>query len=376
MKNLVASCLIVVISFFTYSQEPEIDPLPSQLNSTFADSIIKKVLRPDTRIIVLGEENHGGELTNQINSIIINSLVTKYGFKTLVFESDFYGLLKADSLREVNTFRKNVHAAWSASVAFEKVEKLFLDGKLDFLGFDSRHHGELSQLHLIDYLKKHESDTSQFSEVFYTITESLLENEFKDTMLGRQNQEYFTYIDNWQSNRGDTTDLFYHVLINLKNYARQLLIESELGPQEYVAFRESAMIVNLDYILKNSTEKYIILGANLHIQPGFTGASQHASENVGDFIHEYYSNESVFILPIVYSGKTQNHSFPKPQKVSKKGKRKTIQRALSETNAFALVNYCYDSDYLLYPKAVQFKNIDFCGYFVFIREEEPRLFRE
>jgi hypothetical protein len=212
--------------------------------------------------------------------------------------------------------------------------------------------------------------------VFYAITESLLENEFRDTLLGSHNREYFKYIDNWQSNLRDTTELFYHVLTNLKNYARQLLFESELGPEEYVSFRESAMIDNMDYILKNSSEKYIVLGANLHIQPGFTGASQHASENVGDFIYAHYSNESAFLLPVVYSGKTQNHSFPKPQKVSKKGKRKTIQRELSETNAFALVNYCYDSDYSLYPKAVQFNNMDFCGYFVFIREEEPRMFKE
>lgn len=378
MKKLYTCTLFLVLPIVILCQETEVTPLPNQIDSSFADSVLNRIIHSNTKIVVLGEENHGGELTNQINTEIINRLVTEHGFKTLVFESDFFSLLQTDSLRDSNTFRNNVYSAWSASVAFEKVEKLFLNGKLNFLGFDSRHHGEFSRLYLVDYLKMQQTDTFDFSELFYTISASLLENEFRDTLLSDHSQEYFAYVEKWQNNLEDTTDLLFHVLTNLKNYARQLLYESRSGPEEYVAFREFAMIANMEYLLSKRVEqeKYIILGANLHIQPGITGASKHASKNIGDYIFEHYLNESSFLLPVVYSGKTQSYSSTKPQKVSEKGKRKTMQRKLAKTHSYALINYCYDADSSLFPSAVTFENKEFCGYFVFINEEKPRSFYE
>jgi hypothetical protein len=270
-----------------------------------------------------------------------------------------------------------VYPAWSASVAFEKINKLFLDKELAFLGEDSRHHGEYSRLHLIDYLKKQEKETSDSSAIFYKITKSILENEFRDTLLVDNSQDYFTYIKSWQNKLENTTVLLYHVLTNLNNYARQLLYESQDGVEKYIAFRELFMIANTEYILKSKTpdEKMIILGASLHVQPGITGLSKHAPKNIGDYIFENHPEESLFLLPVVYSGKTQNHAASKPQKVSKRGKRKTIQPQLSKSNSFALVNYCYNSNYSLFPSALSFGNKSFCGGFIFIKEETPRHFR-
>jgi hypothetical protein len=377
MKSKITITLLLV-SFHFISQELELKPLPSQINSVFVDSILETVIDPNTRIIVLGEENHGGELTNQINAGIIYDLVTKYGFTNLVFESDFFGLLYSDSIRNNNTFRNNVYPAWSASVAFEKINKLFLDKELAFLGVDSRHHGEYSRLHLIDYLKKQEKNISDSSALFYKVTKSILENEFRDTLLVDNSQDFFFYIKSWQSKLDDTTVLLHHVLTNLNNYAQQLLYEREDGVEKYVAFRELSMIVNTEYILKKRTpdEKCIILGASLHVQPGITGLSKHASKNIGDYIFENYAEESLFLLPVVYSGKTQNHAASKPQKVSKRAKRKTIQPQLSKSNSFALVKYCYTSDYSLFPNAFSFGNKSFCGDFIFIKEEVPRRFHD
>ena len=84
--------ILFLVSFVSLCQEVEIKPLPNQVNSVFVDSIIETVIDPNTRIVVLGEENHGGELTNQINAEIIHRLVTKHDFTTMVFESDFFGL--------------------------------------------------------------------------------------------------------------------------------------------------------------------------------------------------------------------------------------------------------------------------------------------
>lgn len=377
VKNCL-NLLFLLFSIVVFSQETKTFPLPDVIDDGFVDRIFQTVSLDNKKIVVLGEENHGGEYTNQINAAIIHYLVTTHGFNTLVFESDFFGLQLFDTLNKNGGFRTNVFPAWSASSAFEKVEKLFLEGELKFLGFDSRHHGENSENYLIEFLKKHQKDTTSFDELFYILTKSLVENEFKDTLFGNHRQEYISYIEKWQNSIIDSTDILFHVLRNLKNYAHQLKIEKKSGPDKYIRFRERAMIENMTYLLQNkdAEHKYIVIGASLHTQPGFTGVSEHAKKNVGDYIYEHHQEESLFLLPVVYSGKTQNYSFNKPQKVAKRGKRKTLQRLLSKKDLFTLIDYCYKDNIPLYSFTPNLNKDLFCGYFIFIREESPRMFFE
>jgi erythromycin esterase len=347
-----------------------------KINTQFADSILKDIIQPTTKIIVLGEENHGGEITNQLNAELIVLLVEKYGFKTLLFESDFFSLSYSETLDKTTTFQENIYAAWSKSEAFKNVNKLYRNDQLEILGFDSKHHGENAKSNLVNYLKSQLKSISDFDSLFFTITNSLVKNEFSDTLLIPNNIAYFKFIKDWQNALTGKKDYLFHVLTNLTNYANQVLIEKQSSPDKYVAYREKAMIDNIAYLLehKSPLDKFIVLGATVHLQPGVTELTKHAEKNVGDYIYEFYKSESQFIFPIVYSGLTQNYNASKPQKNNKKAKRNTLLYKLAKSKELALFEYCYNANYELFPLPKSLKTKDFCGYFIFIKEEYPRIF--
>ena len=169
----------IVAFFFSYSLFSQINP-----NEIFSSLKIEDL--KNKRVVVLGEESHGGERNNQMNVELIKFLNQNYGFTVLLIESDFFGLQYKGNLNE------NIYSSWGKSSAFLEIDSLYQQGEISIFGFDSRHHSVNSRRFLCATVLERLTDTiSKESKLFLKINKSIIENEFQDTLLNSNKKLYF-----------------------------------------------------------------------------------------------------------------------------------------------------------------------------------------
>lgn len=310
-----------------------------RIDTLNAENLLNTMMVKDVDVLILGEELHqdGGAL--KINQELILVLNEKYGFNNFIIESDFFSLYQYTNCGDCKIIpENNIYKGWSNAQEFAPILELAENKKITIYGFDSRHHGEYSKEYLLEIFDRNwNSDIFNQNEkdLFFTISKSILLTEFDDTTSSEKATLYIDIMDRWINSITDTSSFFHHELQNFKGLANQVWIEKK-SPDKYIELREYNMISNINYLLNNTlkNQKVIILGANLHVEPGITKLSHHASLNVGDYIKQNF--KSISFIPINYTGTRRSydgiHKVTKPQKG-------TIARKLSQEKMnFALIN--------------------------------------
>ncbi|MEE1944269.1 erythromycin esterase family protein [Pedobacter sp. KR3-3] len=282
---------LVLFSLLSYGQQPTKKYVQNNM-ATIAtiepDSLNFKDLEAignaigDSRIVMLGEQDHGDAPTFLAKTRLIKYLHEKKGFNVVAFESDFFALTEGwEKLNKeksaTNKFiRNNIFSLWSNSKECENLFYSYIPSTLQsghliiIAGFDSQVHANYSKENLktfIDnYLKNKNIDfvkTPNYQSEFLSVMDG-------EPLISwaKPHASFVNAINTIISQlpKKDSTSFEMMVLKSMRENSRSTM-QYRTNPKEYSDIRDQQMAENLKWLVqyKYPNEKIIVWAANAHI---------------------------------------------------------------------------------------------------------------
>jgi hypothetical protein len=241
----------------------------------------------NSRIVMLGEQDHGDAPTFLAKTRLINYLHLKKGFTVIAFESDFYSAtfgfenLAKTKQEYIKFYKFNLVPYWTLSDAcnslFTKTipESFTSSNPITVAGFDNQMFYKYSATTLsktIDSLSiKNNLEICNDKLIYKSILSCIdtLSNSFlcttKSKEYYRQSIENLKRLQNDFYSKAGSQDISSIIISNLVSFANQLLTQNNFN--EMVNMRDIQMAENLKWLcnIKFPTEKIIVWAANYHI---------------------------------------------------------------------------------------------------------------
>jgi erythromycin esterase len=219
----------------------------------------------DSRIVMLGEQDHGDGETFKKKTDLIRYLVETKGFSVIAFESDFFALNKVWEKNlpiedKVNLVNSQLHGIWSRSNEFlplmNYISQSVQSGlELTLTGFDSQHHSKYTKETYITYIKSlMQNNAIAFDEKFFEILTRFIKQGFNYKPQTTEIEIFNTTIDNIvnklsSSGENSETEFWLQELRSLKGDFSEVLQGQSEG-LSIMNKRDLQMAKNLEYLAK------------------------------------------------------------------------------------------------------------------------------
>lgn len=304
----------------------------------------------NSKIVMLGEQDHGDGSTFLAKAELIKYLHTKKGFNVIAFETDFFSMNYA--WEEVITNRITLDSATKTSVypiwtnckecktTFEYInEQKNTNTPLILTGFDNQlvFKNVFKNLKpvLLKYIKDSKidfSNTNYYASEFALDIDSLLkifrfnfENKFQKIAMLERMKNVFRTIYNELTVLKNIDDFNYLVIENCISYCSEL-ISIYKGEDDFISnnIRDEQMAKNIIWLTKTKFKntKIIIWAANSHIikqyHQQFTTKFAKAPSMCSFLLKDSTLKNEIYVLGFTgYSGKTSRATSSRVQNISK-----------------------------------------------------------
>jgi erythromycin esterase len=319
----------------------------------------------ESRIVVLGEQNHGDAETFLAKSRLIKYLREKKGFSVLAFESDFYGLNEGwDQLKKEESYikdflLKNIYSVWSvcnscSNLFYKYIPETYkTTSPLIVTGFDNQLFLNYSFNNLsakfdsiIRYNKLPIVNNPNYESEILPLIDSSKKWDFyppKDSIIINTSLKYLSEIKA-QLKDSKNDNIFWELIIDNQISHIKCIKEKFVNPKYFGYERDNQMAINLKLLLteKFKNKKVIVWAASSHSTKSSSSLKDpfywNSKSMIEKLIDDSELKSDIYVMGFTSFGGRSGITGAKPYKLFK-SKKNSFETWVNPSYKYAFVDF-------------------------------------